>query len=268
MRSNLALLAFLFCLIAFTSCTSEKKLYSAGYYFSWKKNHAPAGHSGIQTFNPKQTKLAHPNKDSLTLINIPLSESEISVKSETTRAKTDTITPESQPDLDKLKDRKNKKVKRERESDLSGRPIKRARTVGELKKAIRRDFKFVLVSLILGGICGGFLALLGTAVSPSAGAVLFFSVGVFVAVIAFPFYFIRGVLRIFKLGILKMFKKSDDFELHKKRPNGINLESKHQYLRRFFLWFGNNLFSPIGRLKILGLLLLIAIPILVILNPH
>jgi hypothetical protein len=267
MRLNLALLAILFCVIAFISCSIEKKRYSAGYYFSWDTN-APAGHSGIHKFKPKQTILPYTNNDSLELINIPLSESEISVNSETTRAKTDTIIPESQPGLDKLKDRKNKKVKRERESDISGRPIKRARTVGELKKAIRRDFKFVLVSLILGGICGGFLALLSNSISPSAGAVLFFSVGVIVAVIAFPFYFIRGMLRIFKLGILKMFKKSDDFELHKKRPNGINLESKHQYLRRFFLWFGNNLFSPIGRLKILGLLLLIAIPLLVIFNPH
>lgn len=268
MKLNLALCALLFYVIAFSSCTTEKKLYSAGYYFSWKKNHAPAGHSGVHEFNPKQTTLAHPKKDSLALINLPPSESEISIQSETILTKTDTITPENQPDLDKLKDRKNKKVKKERESDLSGRPIKRARTVGELKKAIRRDFKFVLVSLLLGGICGGLLALFGTAGSSSVGAVVFFTVGVIVAVIAFPFYFIRGMLRIFKLAILKIFRKPDDHVLHKKRPNGINLESEHQYLRRFFLWFGQNLFSPIGRLKILGLLILIAIPLLVIFNPH
>ncbi len=156
----------------------------------------------------------------------------------------------------------------ENKEPFFGYPIRKPKTVEQLKKAIGRDFKLVLLAMILGGISGGLLALIGPSATGVGDGLVFLTVVLVLSIAGFIFYLIRGLLRILKLTVLKIFGKKDDAPINKKKRKHRLRESEHQYLRRFGLWFGNNLFSPIGRLKILGLLLLIAIPLLVIFNPH
>ena len=178
----------------------------------------------------------------------------------------DTITPTNKED--DYFGQKAPALPNEKKEAFFGPPIRKPKTIEQLKKSIGRDFKLVLLAMILGSISGGILALIGPVSSGVGDGLVFLTILLVLSITGFIFYLIRGLLRIFKLTALKIFGKKDDVAINKKEKKHRLRESEHQYLRRFGLWFGQNLFSPIGRLKILGLLLLIAIPILVILNPH
>ena len=271
MRSNLALLAFLFCVIAFTSCSIEKRIYEKGYHISW--------------LNPKPNNpLADVSQDLPQDLSENLSEnletdvsqgcskgasqdlSENLSKNLQFKTPSDTITPTTKED-DYFR-QKETNLPNENKEAFFGPPIRKPKTVEKLKKAIGRDFKLVLLAMIIGGFSGGLLALIGQSATGVSDGFLFLIILFFLSIAGFIFYLVRGLLRILKLTVLKIFGKKDDAAINKREKKHRLRESEHQYLRRFGLWFGNNLFSPIGRLKILGLLLLIAIPILVILNPH
>ena len=261
MKLNLTLLAFLFCVIAFTSCSIEKRIYEKGYHISWLHKHDFA----------QKTAIADAPIHYLPAIQIDTNFTNIASKKEsiTTSAptlNTDTIAPTTKDD--DYFGQKETTLPKENKEPFFGHPIRKPKTVEQLKKAIGRDFKLVLLAMILGGISGGLLALVGPSATSVGDGLVFLTVVFVLSIAGFIFYLIRGLLRILKLTVLKIFGKKDDVAINKKEKKHRLRESEHQYLRRFGLWFGQNLFSPIGRLKILGLLLLIAIPILVILNPH
>ena len=178
----------------------------------------------------------------------------------------DTITPTNKEE--DYFGQKETSLPKEYKEPFFGHPIRKPKTVEQLKKAIGRDFKLVLLAMILGGISGGLLALVGPSATGVGDGLVFLTILLVLSIAGFIFYLIRGVFRIFKLTALKIFGKKDDAAINKREKKHHFRESEHQYLRRFGLWFGRNLFDPIGRLKILGLLLLIIIPIIVILNPH
>jgi hypothetical protein len=287
MRSNLALLAFLFCVIAFTSCSIEKRIYENGYHISW--------------LHPKPTgPLADVSQDLPQDLSENLSENletdvsqgcskgasqdlpkDLSQNLETGASQdlsknlsknlqfktpSDTITPTTKED--DYFGQKETNLPNENKEAFFGPPISKPKTVEQLKKAIGRDFKLVLLAMIIGGFSGGILALIGQSATGVSDGYVFLLILFFLSIAGFIFYLVRGLLRILKLTVLKIFGKKDDAAINKRETQHRIRESEHQYLRRFGLWFGQNLFSPIGRLKILGLLLLIAIPLLVIFNPH
>ena len=279
MRLNLALLAFLFCVIAFTSCSIEKRIYEKGYHISW--------------LHPKQTDLFGDvtqgcskgasqdlpqdlsknlekdvsqdlSKNLETDVSQDLSEN--LSKNLQLKTPSDTITPTTKED--DYFGQKETNLTNESKEAFFGPPIRKPKTVEQLKKSIGRDFKLVLLAMILGGISGGLLALIGPLTTSVGDGYVFLMILFVLSIAGFIFYLVRGLLRILKLTVLKIFGKKDDAPINRREKKHHFRESEHQYLRRFGLWFGQNLFSPIGRLKILGLLLLIAIPLLVIFNPH
>ena len=271
MRLNLALLAFLFCVIAFTSCSIEKRIYEKGYHISW--------------LHPKpMNPLADVSQDLPQDLSENLSEnletdvsqgcskgasqdlSENLSKNLQFKTPSDTITPTNKEE--DYFGQKETSLPKEYKEPFFGHPIRKPKTVEQLKKAIGRDFKLVLLAMILGGISGGLLALVGPSATSVGDGLVFLTVVFVLSIAGFIFYLVRGLLRIIKLTVLKIFGKKDDAAINKREKKHHFRESEHQYLRRVGLWFGRNLFDPIGRLKILGLLLLIIIPIIVILNPH
>jgi hypothetical protein len=263
MRLNLALLAFLFCVIAFTSCSIEKRIYEKGYHISWlhlKPNNplADASHDLPQDLSENLSKNLE------TVVSQDLSEN--LSKNLQFKTPSDTITPTTKED--DYFGQKETNLPNENKEAFFGPPIRKPKTVEQLKKAIGRDFKLVLLAIIIGGFSGGLLALIGQSATGVSDGFLFLIILFFLSIAGFIFYLVRGLLRILKLTVLKIFGKKDDAPINRREKKHHFRESEHQYLRRFGLWFGQNLFSPIGRLKILGLLLLIAIPLLVIFNPH
>ncbi len=279
MRSNLALLAFLFCVIAFTSCSIENRIYEKGYHISWL-HRKPSGlfadvsqgcYKGASQDLPQDlSKNLETDVSQDLSVNLETDVSQDLSKnlSKNLQFKTpsDTITPTTKED--DYFGQKETNLPNENKEAFFGPPISKPKTVEQLKKAIGRDFKLVLLAMIIGGFSGGILALIGQSATGVSDGYVFLLILFFLSIAGFIFYLVRGLLRILKLTVLKIFGKKDDAAINKREKKHRLRESEHQYLRRFGLWFGNNLFSPIGRLKILGLLLLIAIPILVILNPH
>ena len=291
MRLNLALLAILFCVIAFISCSFEKRVYEKGYHISWL-HPKPSGlfadvsqgcskgasqglsqnleidvtndcsKGATQDLSEKLSK----NLESGASLDLPQDLSENLSKNIEFKTPSDTITPNNKED--DYFGQKETALPHETKEAFFGPPIRKPKTVEQLKKAIGRDFKLILLAMILGGISAGLLTLFAPASGSVGNGIIFLTFVFILSLFIFGYYFIRGTVRIFKLTALKITGKKDDAPINKKERKHRVRESEHQYLRRFGLWFGQNLFSPIGRLKILGLLLLIAIPILVILNPH
>ena len=263
MKLNLALLAFIFCVIAFTSCSIEKRIYEKGYHISWL-HRKPSG-----LFADVSQGCCKGASQGLTQ-NLETGASQDLSKnlSKNIEFKTpsDTITPTNKED--DYFGQKAPALPNEKKEAFFGAPIRKPKTIEQLKKSIGRDFKLVLLAMILGSISGGILALIGPVSSGVGDGLVFLTILLVLSITGFIFYLIRGLFRIFKLTALKIFGKKDDAAINKREKKHHFRESEHQYLRRFGLWFGRNLFDPIGRLKILGLLLLIIIPIIVILNPH
>ena len=187
-------------------------------------------------------------------------------KNQEFKTSSDTIVPKTKEE--DYFGQKETSLRKENKEAFFGPPIRKPKTVEQLKKAIGRDFKLVLLAIILGGISAGLLTLFAPASGSVGNGIIFLTFVFILSLFIFGYYFIRGTVRIFKLTALKITGKKDDAPINKKERTHRVIESEHQYLRRFGLWFIQNLFSPIGRLKILGLLLLIAIPLLVIFNPH
>jgi len=263
MRLNLALLAFLFCAIAFTSCSIEKRIYEKGYHISWLHP------KPTNTLADASQDLPHDLSENLeTDVSKGRSEGASQDLSKNLEFKTssDTITPTNKED--DYFGQKAPALPYEKKEAFFGPPIRQPKTIEQLKKSIGRDFKLVLLAMILGSISGGLLALIGPVSSGVGDGLVFLTILLVLSITGFIFYLIRGLFRIFKLTALKILGKKDDVAIDKREKKHHFRESEHQYLRRFGLWFGRNLFDPIGRLKILGLLLLIIIPIIVILNPH
>ena len=291
MRLNLAPMAFLFCVIAFTSCSIEKRIYEKGYHISWLhlKTIGPLADASQDLPQDLSENLETGASQDLsknlsenlsenleTDVSQDLSEnletdvsqdlSENLSKNLEFKTPSDTITPTTKED--DYFGQKETNLPNENKEAFFGPPIRKPKTVEQLKKAIGRDFKLVLLAMILGGISGGLLALIGQSATGVSDGYVFLMILFFLSIAGFIFYLVRGLLRILKLTVLKIFGKKDDAPINRREKKHRLRESEHQYLRRFGLWFGQNLFSPIGRLKILGLLLLIAIPLLVIFNPH
>jgi hypothetical protein len=267
MKLNLALPAFLFCVIAFTSCSFEKRIYEKGYHISWlhpKPNNPLADVSQGCSKGASQDLPQELSKNLETNVSKDLSENLL--KNSAFKTTSDTITPTNKED--DYFGQKETTLPKENKEPFFGHPIRKPKTVEQLKKAIGRDFKLVLLAIILGGISGGLLALIGPLTTSVGDGYVFIMILFVLSIAGFIFYLVRSLLRILKLTVLKIFGKKDDALINKREKKHRFRESEHQYLRRFGLWFGQNLFSPIGRLKIFGLLLLIAIPLLVIFNPH
>ena len=279
MRLNLALLAFLFCVIALTSCSIEKRIYEKGYHISWLHPKpmnplADASQDLPQDLSENLETGASQDlsKNLETGVSQDISKNlEIDISQDLSKnlqfkTPSDTITPTTKED--DYFGQKETNLPNENKEAFFGPPIRKPKTIEQLKKAIGRDFKLVLLAMIIGGFSGGLLALIGQSATGVSDGFLFLIILFFLSIAGFIFYLVRGVLRILKLTVLKIFGKKDDAPINRREKKHHFRESEHQYLRRFGLWFGQNLFSPIGRLKILGLLLLIAIPLLVIFNPH
>ncbi len=267
MKLNLPLVAFIFCVIALSSCSIEKRIYEKGYHISWLHPKQTGLFRDVSQDCSKGASQDLPQELSKNLeTNVSQDLSENLLKNSVFKTTSDTITPTTKDD--DYFGQKETNLPNENKEAFFGPPIRKPKTVEQLKKGIGRDFKLVLLALIIGGISGGLLTLIGQSATGVSDGFIFLIILFFLSIAAFLFYLARGLLRILKLTVLKIFGKQDDHPINKREKQHRFRESEHQYLRRFGLWFGQNLFSPIGRLKILGLLLLIAIPLLVIFNPH
>ena len=260
MRLNLALLALLFCVFAISSCSIEKRIYNSGYHITW--NNFLTSRQGYSMNADTCISLRQAEPTLSQPLNLTASLNEASPLLSNLAIKPDTIVPKQEEDY--IKNKPND----EKAHNITSGPIRRPKTVEELKTAIKRDFKMVLVATITGAISAGLLTLFAPASGSVGNGIIFLTLVFILSLFIFGYFFIRGIVRIFKLTALKISGKKDETPINKKERKHRVRESEHQYLRRFAMWFIQNLFSPIGRLKILGLLLLIAIPLLVIFNPH
>jgi hypothetical protein len=147
----------------------------------------------------------------------------------------DTITPTNKQE-DYFGDKVHKPSK-EKIRPYFQRPIKRPKTIEDLKLAIRFDFRLVLASFLLILFLGG-LIYLGYLISfenLGVGIVLYLSA--IASVLAFFFYLLRGVLRTLKLVALKIFRKPDEARINKRQNHRVR-ESEHQFFRKILLAIG------------------------------
>ena len=77
----------------------------------------------------------------------------------------------------------------ENKEPFFGYPIRKPKTVEQLKKAIGRDFKLVLLAMILGGISGGLLALFGPSASGVGDGLVFLTIVFVLSIVGFTFSF-------------------------------------------------------------------------------
>ncbi|MEY3836123.1 MAG: hypothetical protein RI989_1551, partial [Bacteroidota bacterium] len=229
--------------LSLASCTLEKRVYSSGYHISWLHT------VGKGVLQDASQDVAQDASQQLSQ-NLPKDLSSNLSSNLEIQTLSDTITP-----INKEEDyfgQKDSSSDQKEKTPFFSPPIRRPKTIHDLKISIGRDFKMVL-----------------TWISPSAngdGAV-FFSLLLVASFVTFFFYLIRAIIRIFKLSALKALGKSDDTEINKNAESQPIRESEHQYARRFGLWFIRNLFDPWGRFKLalilaaIGLIVLMAITI-------
>ncbi len=271
MKQPVALLLLILTVLSLASCTIEKRVYSSGYHISWMQ---PINLDASQV-RAEDASQDLP-KDLSKNLRRDVTQSRAEGASQDLpqelpqdlelESPSDTITPTNKQEdyfgqKDSSSDQKEK-------TPFFSPPIRRPKTIHDLKISIGRDFKMVLISILAFGVSLGFLYLIAW-ISPSAngdGAV-FFSLLLVASFVTFFFYLIRAIIRIFKLSALKALGKSDDTEINKNAESQPIRESEHQYARRFGLWFIRNLFDPWGRFKLalilaaIGLIVLMAITI-------
>ncbi len=267
MKKTVAQLFVILAVLSLASCTLEKRVYSGGYHISWLHT---VGKGVLQDASQDvaQDALQDVAQDSSQQLsqNLPKDLSSNLSSNLEIQTLSDTITP-----INKEEDyfgQKDSSSDQKEKTPFFSPPIRRPKTIHDLKISIGRDFKMVLISILAFGVSLGFLYLIAW-ISPSAngdGAV-FFSLMLVASFITFFFYLIRAIIRIFKLSALKALGKSDDTEINKNAESQPIRESEHQYARRFGLWFIRNLFDPWGRFKLalilaaIGLIVLMAITI-------
>ena len=152
MRLNLALLAFLFCVIAFTSCSIEKRIYEKGYHISWlhlKPNNPLADVSQDLPQDLSENLSENLETDVSQGCSKGASQdlSENLSKNLQFKTPSDTITPTTKED-DYFR-QKETNLPNENKEAFFGPPIRKPKTVEKLKKAIGRDFKLVLLAMII-----------------------------------------------------------------------------------------------------------------------
>ena len=214
--------------LSLASCTIEKRVYSNGYYVSWlQTNNIDATQDASQELSQNLPKDLSENLSS----NLPKDLS----KNLEIQTPSDTITPTNKQE-DYFGDKVHKPSK-EKIRPYFQRPIKRPKTIEDLKLAIRFDFRLALASILVLAFAGGLLYLGQLLLYTNLTVGVFLYLAAIGSVFTFLFYLFRGFLRTIKLAILKLFGKSDEAKINKRRKRRIR-ESEHQIFRRILLGIG------------------------------
>ena len=248
MKQPVALLLLILTVLSLASCSLEKRVYSSGYHISWMQPinlDASQGRvEGASQDLPKDlsknlrrdvTQGRAEGASQELSQNLPKDLSKNLSSNLEIHTLSDTITPTNKQE-DYFGDKVHKPSK-EKIRPYFQRPIKRPKTIEDLKLAIRFDFRLVLASFLLILFLGG-LIYLGYLISfenLGVGIVLYLSA--IASVLAFFFYLLRGVLRTLKLVALKIFGKPDEEQINKRKKHSVR-ESEHQFFRKTLLAIG------------------------------
>ncbi|MFM2228452.1 MAG: hypothetical protein RL664_1795 [Bacteroidota bacterium] len=228
MKQPVALLLLILTVLSLASCSLEKRVYSNGYHISWMHT----VEKGVLQV-PSQDVAQDASRELSQ--NLPKDLSKNLSSNLEIHTLSDTITPTNKQE-DYFGDKVHKPSK-EKIRPYFQRPIKRPKTIEDLKLAIRFDFRLVLASFLLILFLGGLLYL-GYLISfenLGVGIVLYLSA--LASVLAFFFYLLRGVLRTLKLVALKIFRKPDEARINKRKNHSVR-ESEHQFFRKILLAIG------------------------------
>jgi len=214
MRLNLNQLALLLCVIAFTSCSVEKRIYNKGYHVSWlhpKPKNPLADVSQGCSKGASQDLPQDLSKNLETAVSPDLSKNlEIDVSPDLSKnvefnPPSDTITPTKKED-----DYFGQK-------DYSKNKSDKPQNISELKKELKDNFKVALFSFIASAFSIGMLSINnGNSLDDLKAAILFIIIGVF-GTLLFLIYMPIAIIRLFKLLFLKLAGKPDDFKINQPR---------------------------------------------------
>lgn len=219
------------------SCSVEKRVYQNGYHITWEKR-VQLPKSTFKKFDLKN------NTETETNLSIELdNEKHYNHPSEKTAMDTvpdKKVTPEIQKTT-----RKEKKLQREKTpGSIEYGKIKKINTVKDLKNSVKYDLKKSLVAAIGYGICAAVLYLFNFYLVAPEFLFVLFALASIAYMVTFGIHFLRGTIRLTKLGHLKMLKVPDDAYPRKPGKNDRLNDSNRQYFKRFFRWLINFIFRP------------------------
>jgi len=200
MRLNLALLALLFCVIASTSCSIEKRIYEKGYHFSWM--HSVQRGVLQDALQDASQELSQ---------NLPKDLSKNLSSNLEIHTLSDTITPNKKDDdyfgqKDYTRDEANNVVPNTKNT--------KPQDISELKKETKDNFIAALIGFGGWGISLGLLSMNNWSTLDDIKSAIFFIVLGTACAILFLIFLPVAIFRLFKLAFLKMRGKPDDYKIN------------------------------------------------------
>jgi hypothetical protein len=212
MKLNLALLVFLFCVIAFTSCTIEKRIYEKGYHISWIHSvQRSVLQDASQELSQNLPKDLSSNLSQNLETDVSLDLSKKLCKSQDAETLSDTITPNKKDDdyfgqKNYTRDEANNVVPNTKNT--------KPQDISELKKETKDNFIAALIGFGGWGISLGLLSMNDWSTLDSIKAAIFLIVLGTACAILFLIFLPVAIFRLFKLAFLKLRGKPDDYKIN------------------------------------------------------
>jgi len=208
MKLKLALLALLFCVIASTSCSIEKRIYEKGYHISWMHS----VQRGVLQ-DALQDASQEVSQDASQELSQNLSKNLSKNLSSNLEIHTlsDTITPNKKDDdyfgqKNYTRDEANNVVPNTKNT--------KPQDISELKKETKDNFIAALIGLGGWGISLGLLSMNNWSTLDDIKSAIFFIVLGTACAILFLIFLPVAIFRLFKLAFLKMRGKPDDYKIN------------------------------------------------------
>lgn len=209
MRSNLALLAFLFCVIAFTSCSIEKRIYEKGYHISWlhPKPKTPLadvsqGHS-VRASHDLPQDLSENLETVVSQGGSEIASKDLS-KSLEFKTPSDTITPTKKED----------DYFGQKDYSKSNNKSDKPQNITELKKETKDNFKVALFGFVGWAVSLGLLSINDWSTLDSLKAAIILIILGTACALLFLIFLPIAIFRLFKLAFLKLLGKPDDHKIN------------------------------------------------------
>ena len=193
-------MALLFCVIASTSCSIEKRIYEKGYHISWM-------HSVQKGVLQDASQELSQNLET----DVSLDLSKKLCKSQDAETLSDTITPNKKDDdyfgqKNYTRDEANNVVPNTKNN--------KPQDISELKKETKDNFIAALIGFGSWGISLGLLSMNNWSTLDDIKSAIFFIVLGTACAILFLIFLPVAIFRLFKLAFLKMRGKPDDYKIN------------------------------------------------------
>jgi hypothetical protein len=209
MRSNLALLALLFCVIAFTSCSIEKRIYEKGYHISWLHPKPKTPLADVSQGCSKGASQDLPQDFSVNLEtgasqDLPQDLSVNLSKNQESKTPSDTITPtKKEDDYFGQKDYSKSNNKGDKPQNIT-----------ELKKETKDNFKVALFGFVGWAVSLGLLSINDWSTLDSLKAAIILIILGTACALLFLIFLPIAIFRLFKLAFLKLRGKPDEHKIN------------------------------------------------------